>query len=267
MDSRPIGVFDSGLGGLTVVKEIIKELPKEDIIYLGDTARVPYGTRSKEVVVKFSLEDANFLVKRKVKAIVIACNTASSFAFDAVKKNINLPVFEVIKPAAREAVKKSKTKKIGVIGTRGTIGSGAYRKAILSLDRGSKVFELSTPLLVPLIEEGEIKGSLISSVIKKYLSFFDDKKIDTLILGCTHYPIIERVIRKQMGYEVSLINPGIALSKFLKRWIEERGLKNGQKRKVSRKYYITDMNGRFSEIAEMFLGKSVNGKIRKAIFG
>lgn len=182
--TKPIGVFDSGLGGLTVTKEIIKIMPNENIIYLGDTARVPYGTRSKDIVRKFSLEDANFLLKKKVKCIVIACNTSSAYAGNFLKKNIKIPVFDVITPAVKGAVKVSKTGNIGVIGTTGTISSGAYKVKYLQ----------ACPLFVPFIEEGEINSQAIELVAKKYLSWFKGK-IDTLILGCTHYPIISKTIK------------------------------------------------------------------------
>lgn len=265
MDSRPIGVFDSGLGGLTVLKEIKKRLPNENLIYLGDTARVPYGTRSKEVVIRFSLEDVQFLTKKGVKAVVIACNTASSLAAKEVEKGVEIPVFEVVGPAAKQASNKTKNKRIGVIGTRGTVGSHAYKRKIQSIDKDIKVFEKETPLFVPLIEEGETDGKLIEEVAEKYLSFFKDKDIDVLIMGCTHYPIIKPVIRKFVGKDVVLVDPGYSISIELEDSLKKEGLQNTSNKKAKSEYFITDMNGRFSSVAELFMKEKINDKVKKAV--
>ena len=190
MDNQPIGMFDSGLGGLTVVKEIKKVLPNEDIVYLGDIARLPYGTRSKETIVKFSLEDTAFLISKKVKSIVIACNTASAIAYPTLKKKFKLPILEVVKPTVMEAIQKTKNKRIGVLGTRATVVSGAYSRMIKKLNPKLNVFEQEASLLVPLVEEGEIKGNLVEEMVRRYLQPLLNKKIDTLILGCTHYPLL-----------------------------------------------------------------------------
>lgn len=234
---KSIGVFDSGLGGLTVVKEIKKRYPKLKIIYLGDTARVPYGTRSKETVVRFALEDARFLEKRGVGCIVIACNTASALAYEEVKKVCKVPTYEVIS-AARQRAEKIGTR-IGVIGTRGTIGSGAYGH------RG-----IACSLLVPFIEEGEIGGPALKVVLQGYLKQFD--QLDTLILGCTHYPIIADLIQEIVGPGVKLINPGEELAKRLP--VGEEG---------DDEYYVTDMTPRYKEVAERFLGRKIEPKLVK----
>jgi len=245
---KAIGVFDSGLGGLTVVKEIIKALPNEDIVYLGDTARVPYGTRSKEIVTKFSIEDAKFLLNKNVKCIVIACNTSSAYAGKYLKQTIKIPVFDVIVPAMIDAKSASKRGKIGVIGTRGTIASGAYKVR----------YKEACPLFVPFIEEGEIESDALRIIVKKYLSSLKGK-IDTLIMGCTHYPIIEDLIGKELGKKVILINPGISVSGELKNYLTTNNLLNTGYKKGSLRFFVTDLTERFVKVAEQFLGQ----KIRK----
>lgn len=250
--SQPIGIFDSGLGGLTVVKEIIKVLPNEDIVYLGDTARVPYGTRSKKIIQKFSQEDANFLLKNKVKCIVIACNTSSALAGGFLKKKLKIPVFDVINPALEKANKLTINGKIGVIGTRGTIASGAYNVK----------YSQTCPLFVPFIEEGELKSSALQLVAHKYLSKFKGK-IDTMILGCTHYPIIQKLIQEEVGKRVKLINPGKCISFEVKKYLEENKLLNGQKKKGKIKYFVTDLTDRFKNVAKMFLGKKIDNYLKE----
>lgn len=264
--SRPIGIFDSGLGGLTVAKQIIKILPHEDIVYLGDTARVPYGTRSKDVVKKFSFEDANFLLKNKVKIIVIACNTASAMAGEELRKKLNIPVFEVITPAAEVAAKLTKNKRIGVIGTRGTIGSGAYKKAIKKCNKNIGVFSQACPLLVPFIEEGELTGKALEIVTENYLRDMKKKKIDTLIMGCTHYPIIRRIIENKIDHhKVNLIDPGEMEALKVLEFLTKNKMLNPQKIKGNRKYFITDLTERFKKVAEMFLGDKIHGSLKKAV--
>lgn len=252
MDSRPIGVFDSGLGGLTVLRQIKSLLPSEDLIYLGDTARVPYGTRSKDTIIKFSEEDAKFLIKKDIKCLVIACNTSSAYAGNTLKRNLNLPVFDVITSAIRMAKSSSKEGKVGLIATRATVASGAYKNVV----------SVACPLFVPFIEEGETSGKALELVAKKYLKQFSGTKIDTLILGCTHYPIIKKTIQKEVGRDIDLIDPGIELAKDLKIYLKKYKMlsKNGQ---GNVKYYVTDYNQRFLDVAEMFLNEHVKGKIEK----
>ena len=263
MDKRAIGVFDSGLGGLTVVKEIRKILPNESLVYLGDTARIPYGTRSQETVTKFSLEDARFLLQENVKVIVVACNTASALAFASLVKIIKIPLFEVITPASKKAAAISKAKKVGVIGTRGTIFSGAYEKKIREEDRIVKVFSQACPLLVPLIEENEMDPGLLAIVIEKYLRGIKKKEIDTLILGCTHYPIIKEAIGKFLGKGVALVNPGKEVALTLKDFLIKKGLNSPGNLRPVRKYYVTDLTDRFVSVGSMFLGGEMDGKIKK----
>lgn len=264
MNSRPIGVFDSGLGGLTVVKEIRKVLPHESIIYLGDTARVPYGTRSKEVVEKFSLEDAIFLITKKVKCIVIACNTSSALGAAQVRKISPVPVFDAISPTAKKVASLS-LRKTGVIGTRGTVGSHAYRDAIKKLDSKNSVVETACPLLVPAIEEGETAGELINLLIKKYLTPLKKAKLDCLVLGCTHYPIIKKEIKGFMGNEVKLIDPAEEITASLASFLEKNKLLAPRNSKAKRLYFVTDLTERFISVAEMFLGHKISGSIRKTV--
>lgn len=262
MDNRPIGVFDSGLGGLTVVKEIKNVLPKEKIIYLGDTARIPYGTRSKETIIKYSLENINFLKKFDIKCLVIACNTASAWAYSRIKNYISVPVVDMINPGASGALNKSLKKKIGVIGTKGTILSSAYKNALKKATQRVDVYEFSCPLFVPLIEEGETSGELISLVAKKYLSRFDALDIDTLILGCTHYPIISRVIKKEINYGVTLVNPGAEAAKFLYTLLVSTGsIRNIAK--AENEYYLTDLSSNFINVAERYLGERISNNVKK----
>lgn len=248
----PIGIFDSGLGGLTVVKEIIKVLPHENIIYLGDTARVPYGTRSRETVKRFSLEDANFLLKKNVKCVIIACNTSSAFAGDYLKKKLSIPVFDVITPALNDALIRSSKAKTGIIGTRGTVESGAYKVK----------YQKACPLFVPFIEEGEVDSPALKLIVKEYLTPIKGK-IDTLILGCTHYPIIEKIIAKEIGSKVFLINPGKSVAKKMKEYFSKNNLINGQNNNGKINYYVTDMTERFTKVAETFLGSKIGSKLKE----
>jgi glutamate racemase len=268
MKNQPIGIFDSGLGGLTVLKQIAKLLPNEDLIYLGDNARVPYGNRSKETIVKFSFEDANFLLSKKVKCVVIACNTSSAFAGGALKKKLKIPVFDVITPAVSDALKLSRNG-IGVIGTRGTIGSNAYydklkiTHEVMHSNLKLKIISQACPLFVPFIEEGESKNPALKIIAKDYLSDFKKAKIDTLILGCTHYPIIRDLIEKEVDNHVQIIDPGISVAKNLKNYLTKNNMLNGQNKIGKRSFFVTDYTERFLKVAEMFLGHSIMGKLKK----
>jgi glutamate racemase len=253
MNNLPIGVFDSGIGGLTVVSEIIKQLPNEEIIYLGDTARVPYGFRSPETVISFSRQNVEFLLKQNVKCVVIACNTSSAYAFESLKKEFEIPIFDVVSPIVEKFKKDKKYNTIGVIGTRGTINSHIYSKNL----SGLTVYESACPLFVPLVEEGEVEGRIIDMVADKYLAFFDDKNLDALIIGCTHYPLITRVISKRLP-NVELVNPAYQFGRVFKKYLKAKGMVRSKKSKPKNKYYLTDITESFVNTAKTFLGKEIN---------
>lgn len=255
---KPIGIFDSGLGGLTVLKEIFRELPYESTIYLGDTARVPYGIRSPETVTRYSSENVRFLISRDIKALVIACNTASSVSLEAIKDIVSVPVVGVIDPGAKTAAASTKNKKVGVIGTIATIKSGSYTRAIKAIDPGIEVFGLSCPLFVPLVEEGWTEGRIVSMIAGKYLENIKDKGIDTLVLGCTHYPLLKKVISEEMGQEINLIDSAIETANEIRRILGISSLLKDSATDTFREFYVTDSPDRFQELGENFLGNQIN---------
>ncbi|HEY3251571.1 MAG TPA: glutamate racemase [Ignavibacteria bacterium] len=256
---RPIGVFDSGIGGLTVVKELNKLLPNEKIIYFGDTARVPYGNKSKETVIHYSLQIAYFLLKKKIKMLVVACNTASSVSLPTLKRHLHIPIIGVIEPGAKTAVQLSKKKKIGVIGTLGTVKSNSYKKALQKLDGKITVSQHPCPLFVQLAEEGWHNNIIAQNVSDEYLKAFRNKKIDTLILGCTHYPLLKTVIQKTVGGKVVLIDSGRETAKEVKRILEKRGLLNehANSKKKTSIFYVSDFPHKFKEVSQRFLSKKL----------
>ncbi|MBU0952274.1 MAG: glutamate racemase [Elusimicrobia bacterium] len=240
----PVGVFDSGVGGLTVVKEIFKQLPNESLVYFGDTARVPYGNKSKEVVEKFSLQILNFLHKQRVKLIVVACNTASAYALETIRKNTKLPVLDVIEPGAKKAVEITCNDKIGIIGTEGTIKSQAYDKAVNRFAdiRDVRIFSQACPLFVPLVEEGWADDShkkIVKDVAKKYLTPLKRLKIDSLILGCTHYPWLENIIAEIMGKKVKLVSSAYETACSVKETLYGEGMLSELKT-VQHKFFFSD---------------------------
>ena len=254
---QPIGVFDSGIGGLTVVKALIEELPSESIVYFGDTARVPYGTKSKSTIVKFSLENVEFLLRFDVKCIVIACNTSSSWALPTLRKYFKVPIIGVIRPGALAAVRRTRRKRVGVIGTTATINSGAYEMAIHRIDPSIKVFSQRCPLFVPLVEEGWLDGSISLQVAEQYLQPLMRRRIDTLILGCTHYPLLTHTIQQVMG-------PGVALVDSAKQTVGEvRGALMGadalsdHRAKPRYRFFVTDEPTHFNRVGHQFLGRFI----------
>lgn len=255
---KPIGVFDSGVGGLTVVKELIAQLPGEDLIYFGDTARVPYGIKSQETVIKFSIENILFLLKQDVKLICVACNTVSSFALPVIKNHFKIPIVGVITPAVREAVYATQNKKIGVIGTRGTIRSRAYENEIKALDPKIKVTALSCPLFVPFAEEGLLDGNAVLEVARNYLKPLKEAKVDTVILGCTHYPLLKPVIKKVLGPEVKLIDSAKQVAMEVKRILSAENILS-RSRKGKRRFYVSDNPEWFTGLAKSFLGEPIKG--------
>ncbi len=262
ISENPIGIFDSGIGGLTVVKRTDEFLPDENVIYFGDTARVPYGTKSNSTVIEYALQDAAFLMKSNIKMLIVACNTASSVAIPAIEDKFSIPVIGVIKPGAEMALNNTKNGRIGVIGTNATINNKAYSTELLNLDPDLKVFEKACPLFVPLAEEGwtEHRASLL--IAEEYLAELKKENIDTLILGCTHYPILTNVIQKVMGDDVKLIDSGTASAVILKKYLVENGLVNKSESRGRHEYYVSDISTKFREVAEMFLGRPVE-KIEK----
>jgi len=256
---NPIGIFDSGIGGLTVAKKIFELLPNENVIYFGDTARYPYGPRSKQIVKGFSFQNVNFLLRQRVKFIVIACNTASAFALQELRKNYDIPLVGVIEPGAIAAVKTTRNGKIGVIGTVGTIHSRAYQKAIRRLDSQLKVYSIACPLFVSLAEEGYINKDATHLITSEYLNPLVKKQVDTLVLGCTHYPLLKKVISRIMGEKVKMIDSAEETAKEVKRLLRDYGLFRNSVGKSCRKFYVSDVPDRFVEVGERFL----KGRITK----
>jgi glutamate racemase len=260
---KPIGVFDSGVGGLTVVKELIRQLPHEDIVYFGDTARVPYGIKSKETVIRFSIENILFLLKFDVKFICVACNTVSSFALPEIKNHFKVPIVGVISPGAREAVYASRNKRIGVIGTKGTIKSRAYENEIKQLDSKVKVTACACPLFVPFVEEGWLSGDVVTNVVKHYLKPLKEARVDTVILGCTHYPLLRPVIQEVMGKDVQLIDSAKQVAIEVNKILSNENLLNREAkgklsgRKGRRDFFVSDNPEWFSNLAGRFLGEPV----------
>ncbi len=259
-----IGIFDSGIGGLTVVREMQRQLPEYQLIYFGDTARTPYGNKSPETVVKYALEDVNFLLARGAKLIIIACNTASALAFEALKKNFpELPIFEVISPAVKKAVTSTRKKRIGVIGTYATIGSGIYERQIKVADSEIKVYSAPCPLFVPLVEEDWVDRPETKRIARNYLQPLRLKEIDTLILGCTHYPFLKSVIQSKIGRRITLIDSAEEVTKSVKNFlvqnpeIEESLIKN-----QAHQFYVSDLTPRFESLASQWLGRGV--RVEKA---
>lgn len=257
MIRKSVGVFDSGIGGLTVAKEIMNILPNEDIIYFGDTARVPYGNKSKETIIKFSLQISRFLETKDVKAIVIACNTASAFALESIKNNFNIPIIGVISPGARAAVKSTKNKKIGIIGTEGTVSSGAYSKKINTIQEGFEIFSTPCPLFVPVAEEGWGEKKVSYMIAEEYLEDMKTIGVDTLVMGCTHYPLLNKVVQDVMGKEVVLINPAKETALELKDTLINLGIENKEDIIGSHKYYVSDNSEKFIKVGERFLNRKI----------
>ena len=253
--SSPIGVFDSGIGGLTVVRQLRRALPREDLIYLGDTARVPYGSKSPATVIRFACEDTAFLVEQKVKAVVVACNTASAWALPALVEEFPVPLFGVILPGAEAALARSRNRRIGVIGTKSTVRSEAYVKAIQARDPNALVFARSCPLLVPLVEEGWVEHPVTAAVLKEYLAPLLEEGIDTLVLGCTHYPLLKRAIAKLVTKDVWLVDSAETCARDVLRELQKLNLLEvAREREGEIQPFVTDDVERFEALAAQFLG-------------
>ncbi|KAF0139717.1 MAG: glutamate racemase [Ignavibacteriales bacterium] len=255
--TNPIGFFDSGIGGLTVVKAVTRLMPNENIVYFGDTARVPYGSKSNDTVVEYSIQAANFLLRKNIKLLVVACNTASSVALNELRKFLTVPVIGMIEPGAKMALSESKNKRIGVIGTRATINNKAYAHELKRLNPKAKVFEEACPLFVPLAEEGWLDHKATELIAKTYLSEMKENKIDSLILGCTHYPILADIIQKVVGKSVKLVDSGTPAARLVEDYLNGRGLRNQSVHHGQSEFYVSDVPTKFREIAEIFLGKKI----------
>ncbi|HOM02233.1 MAG TPA: glutamate racemase [Acetivibrio sp.] len=258
MDNRPIGVFDSGLGGLTVLKEIKNLLPRESIVYFGDSGRAPYGSKSKETVVKYTFQDIRFLLNQDIKMIVIACNTASACSLDQVKHNFDIPIVEVVGPGAATAVRETVNKKIGVIGTVATVTSGVYEKAILRLDPEVEIHQKACPLFVPLVEEGWWENDIAFRIAEEYLLPLKEKNIDTLVLGCTHYPLLYNTISKVMGDGVKLVSSALEVAKVVKEMINESNLERDEKIEPVYRYYTSDSVYKFESLGNSILNHEIH---------
>lgn len=262
MDNRSIGVFDSGLGGLTAVKEFINLLPDESIVYFGDTSRVPYGTRSKETIIKYTHSDINFLLSQNVKMIVIACGTASSAALPQINREFDVPIIGVVDSGANAAVKATKNRKIGVIGTSATIRSGAYTRYIKQADSSIQTFEKACPLFVPLVENGHFDTPVVRLVIEEYLEDIRNAGVDTLIMGCTHYPLLKKAISEYMGSSVTLISPGEEAVKYIKTIMTD-DIRCDTNTPPQYDYFVSDSVETFETLGGVFLETKINGKVSK----
>ncbi len=254
----PIGVFDSGVGGLTVLKALMERLPHESTLYLGDTARVPYGTKSGEVVTRYSLKNAAFLMERGIKLLVVACNTATAVALPALSAALPVPVVGVIAPGARAAMRRTRGGGVGVIGTPGTIRSGAYQRELAEAGLpAARVKARPCPLFVPLAEEGWLQGDVPKLVAREYLTDFARQGVDTLVLGCTHYPLLKDVIAEAVGPQVVLVDSAEATAEAVAELLEAQGLLAPRERAPSHGYFVTDVPERFMEVGARFLGRPI----------
>ncbi len=256
MKNGPIGIFDSGLGGLTVVKAIQKELPRERLVYFGDTARIPYGSKSKDTIIHYAMQIVRFLIKREsVKGVVVACNTSSAWALDELHKEFDIPILGVIRPGASAAVEVTRNGRIGVIGTEGTISSGVYPNTIHALMPKAKVFTKACPLFVPLVEEGKLSGPVAESVAREYLKPLLKSGIDTLLLGCTHYPLLKGCLSKIAGRKVRIVDSAEETAKSLHQNLDSFGIGSGARGAGT--YYVSDLSRKFKEHAQQFLGRHI----------
>lgn len=254
--SAPIGVFDSGVGGLTVAREIMRQIPNERLVYFGDTARVPYGNKSKETVTKYSKQIIRFLRKQNVKAIVVACNTASAYALEEIEKELDIPIIGVVKPGAKVAAETTRNKKVGVIATAGTIQSQIYTEYIQGIQKDIQVIGKACPLFVPLVEEGLLEDPVTDEIATRYLNELKDIDIDTLILGCTHYPLIRSTVGRIMGDGVTLVNPAYETAVELRSLLEREGLLNPSTNRLGTnqyQFFVSDGADKFKVFANSIL--------------
>jgi glutamate racemase len=256
-----IGVFDSGIGGLTVVREVLEKLPQYRIVYFGDTARTPYGTKSQKTIIDYSIEDTEFLISQGAKVIIVACNSASSVAFETLRERFSIPIFEVIRPAVEKTLRLTRKKRVGVIGTRATVGSGIYERLLKEARPEIEVFSQACPLLVPLVEEGWLNRPETRRIVRKYLFSLKMKQIDTLVLGCTHYPLLKPVICNKMGKKVQVIDSSQEVALWLKAYLEENPDISASLTPSSgeggHRFFVSDLTPTFEQIASHFLGRPI----------
>ncbi len=253
----PIGIFDSGIGGLTVVKELLEKLPGENIIYFGDTARVPYGIKSERTVIKFSLQNSRFLARFQIKLLIVACNTASAVSLDALRKEFSFPIIGVIEPGVRAALRLAKNRRIGIIGTEATIASRAYAKLIGEINPPARIFSQACSLLVPLVEEGWLEGEITAAAVRRYLRPLKKESLDSLILGCTHYPLLKPLLQKEME-GVALIDSAEEVVAEVKRVLEDKGGLGPGSLTPYRRYCVSDTPARFIKTGKRFLGAALS---------
>jgi glutamate racemase len=264
--AKPIGVFDSGIGGLTVVRALLERLPHENIVYFGDTARVPYGPKSPAVVREYAADDIDILLQHDVKIVVVACNTVSAVALDVVQARARMPVIGVIVPGAQAAARATTRKRVGVIGTYATINSNSYINALRHIDPSVVAYPQPCPLFVPLAEEGWITHEVTRTIAKEYLFPLTLQKIDTLILGCTHYPVLREAIAGAVGPTVTLIDSGEATAEEVVRVLTGEDLLNSSAHRPNLQFFVSDIPTKFTEVGERFLGRTL-GKVRKVPVG
>lgn len=258
-----IGIFDSGVGGLTVVKEIFKHLPEYQIIYFGDTARLPYGTKDAEFVKKYSEKITDWLLEKKAKIIIVACHTSSAWASEFLKKQFKrIPVFEMITPAAKEVLSSTENKKIGIIGTPGTIKSGSWEKKLWEITPALKIYSKSCPLFVPLVEEGWVDQKVTKEIVREYLEPFKEKGIDALILACTHYPLLKKAIKEIMGPEIKIINPAESLAKEVKLFLKNNlEIASQIKKGRNHRFFFSDQPYNLGKISHLCFKQKIKAKI------
>lgn len=259
MDNRPIGVFDSGLGGLTVLSEIMKNVSSESIVYFGDCGRTPYGVKSSDTIIKYTFQDIRFLLNQDIKIVVIACNTASAFSLDAVKKEFkDIHIIEVVEPGAKCAISVTRNKKVGVIGTSGTVASGVYERAINRIDDSIKVYSKACPIFVPLVEEGWWDNDIAMRTAEEYLIPLKEEGIDTLVLGCTHYPLLTNIISRVLGDQVTLVSSALEITKVVKKVISDKNIWRNEHIQPVYRYYTSDSVEKFENFGSTILGKRIN---------
>ena len=259
---NPIGIFDSGVGGLTVFHEIKKALPHKDIVYFGDTARVPYGSKSKRTIIQYSLQNMIFLLQQHIELLVVACNTSSAYAIEELKKHSSIPIIGVIEPGAKKALSVSKNRRIGIIGTEGTITSGSYEKALKSLDAQCEIFSKPTPLLVPLVEENWIAHKVTKKIVEEYLHEFLENDIDTIIMGCTHYPVLKKVIQEVVGNSITLVDSAESIALELKKMYSSEPI---QKTAGNYTFFVSDNPEKFKILGTQILGEDPKN-VKKVFF-